>query len=145
MQWPHETEVETPVKNRIDLLISRHFLKDQIDIGVLGSEIEDQLLKAFHERGRAEKSDLYLAQLPSMDPLGARRRKADTFEDIQSFLQEGLPRICQLYASVRPFEEACANLTFERKNLLAQRRLRDAEAICGLAEMEVFGDGDEVT
>src|SRR5579871_4156036 len=112
---------------------------------MLDAEVENELLKSFDKRGGTEESDLYFAQLSPVDPLGARRRHVDPFQYLQSFLQEALPRIRKLDASVRAFEEPRTYLPFERENLLTQRRLRDAEPIGGLAEMQVLRDRREIT
>ena len=37
-----------------------------------------------------------------------------------------------------------ADFLLQRLDLLAQRRLRDAQHLCGAAEVQFFGDGDEV-
>lgn len=123
LKRPHEAKVETAIKDGIDLLVSRHLLQDQIDIGVCGAKLEDEFLKALHEGGGAEESDFYFAQKTAMYALGTHGRNVDALENLQCFFQERLSCVRQFDASVRPLKQARANLAFQREDLLAQWRL----------------------
>jgi hypothetical protein len=51
----------------------------------------------------------------------------------------------QAHAALRADEELHAELRLEPSDLLAERRLRDVHAPRGAAEVELFGDGEEVS
>ncbi|MCY1178974.1 hypothetical protein D9M73_193490 [compost metagenome] len=58
--------------------------------------------------------------------------------------QEQPTGLAQLDPTIGTLEQARADLLFQRLDLLAQRWLGDAQHLCGAAEMQFFGDGDEV-
>jgi len=46
--------------------------------------------------------------------------------------------------TIGTLEQPCAQLLLQRLDLLAQWRLGDAQLLCGAAEVQFLGDGDEV-
>jgi hypothetical protein len=79
-----------------------------------------------------------------MDPLRKSGGAVDLAEDFQRFLQEYLSGIRQFDAPVRALEKARADFPFKREDLLAQRRLRDAQPVRRLAEVQILGDGHKI-
>jgi hypothetical protein len=59
-------------------------------------------------------------------------------------LEEDLARVRELDAAAVAAEQPDAELVLEAGDGLGQRRLGDVEALGGMPEMELLGDGDEV-
>ena len=59
--------------------------------------------------------------------------------------QEGRAGRRQLDSPARAGEQRAAQLLLQRADLLAERRLGDVQARGGAAEVQLLGDGDEVT
>src|SRR5258706_15493465 len=73
-----------------------------------------------------------------------RRRALDAAQDLDRVLVEGLAARRQLDAARKAPEERESELLLEVLDLLAQRRLLQAEAFGGARHALGFGDGDEV-
>ncbi|MDT4875176.1 hypothetical protein FQZ97_1105250 [compost metagenome] len=61
------------------------------------------------------------------------------------FFKEQPSGLAQFDPTIGTLEQPRANLLLQRLDLLAQGRLGDAQGQRGTAEMQFFGDGDEVT
>jgi hypothetical protein len=59
-------------------------------------------------------------------------------------LQELLSRSGNFHLAFRACEKLDAEIGFQRRDLLAERRLRYMQALRGPTEMQFLGDGDEV-
>ncbi|MCY1182798.1 hypothetical protein D9M73_233760 [compost metagenome] len=69
----------------------------------------------------------------------------DLLADRPRLVEEQPPGRGQGDAAVGAVEQARADFLFQRLDLLAQRRLGNAQLSGGAAEMQLLGDGDEVT
>src|SRR3954469_15351498 len=65
-------------------------------------------------------------------------------QDAARLLEQHNARRGQRDAAVRAVEEPDAELVLELADLLADGRLGDVEPLPGAAEVQLFGDGDEV-
>ena len=72
------------------------------------------------------------------------RSRVRPLQNAARFPKEPLTRRSQLDVAPDAAQEVHLELGLEIPNLLAQGRLGGVEAVRGAAEMEVFGDRDEV-
>ena len=77
----------------------------------------------------------------------ARRfgRVACLHDEFSGLLQERMSGFGQFYSPLAAHKEHHAQVFLQLADLTAQRRLRDVQVLGGLPEIEVLGDGDEVT
>ena len=66
-------------------------------------------------------------------------------EDATGIVEEQVTGLCELHAPPRPVEQSRAEQALELLDLLTERRLGNADALCGAPEVEFLGDGDELT
>ena len=64
--------------------------------------------------------------------------------DLASFAHKGLPRLGELYFSIRPAEELCSDLILELTDLLAQWRLSHVQSFGGPSKVQFFSDRDDI-
>ena len=78
-------------------------------------------------------------------PLRGHRRPFDMGEDLPRVDQEDRTGRAQLHVVGRALQEDHPQLSFQALQPLAQRRLDDVFTGCGPPEMQLLGEGDEVT
>lgn len=71
-------------------------------------------------------------------------RAVDLSECSPGALEQDRTRVCQLDTPRRAYEEDESEIAFELANRSRQGRLRHVESLRGTAEVQLFGDGDEV-
>jgi len=108
------------------------------------AEGKDRLGNAGVERRRRGEADLQFTQFPQLRTPRHICRLVDLGQHQPCLLQEQAPGLAQLDPTIGTLEQACAQLVFQRLYLLAQGRLRDAQHLRGAAEVQLFGNGDEV-
>ena len=93
---------------------------------------------------RAGKADCEHTAESLRHALHALVRRADRFEDAARVAQERAPGVAQRHALRVAAEQRHAELDLEGADLLAQRRLLDAEHGSGTRDVPCLGDSDEV-
>src|SRR5260370_28603280 len=87
------------------------------------------------------------AELPALAPTGppyVPDRLLGTRQDPAGVFEQHRPGIRQFEAAWDPVKELGAELTLERLDLLAQRRLGDPQSFCRAPEIPFLGYGDGV-
>ena len=93
---------------------------------------------------RAGEADAQFATFSALHALHKVDGMIDTGKNLTGFCQERHPRPGQGNAPVTANKQACTEHLFQKMNLLTERRLRDTEPFCRAAEVQFFGDGDEI-
>ena len=83
------------------------------------------------------------AELPSSSPTGALYRAPRLVERELGLPEEGATGRSQPERAASSIEERGSQLSLERLDLAAERRLGDLQALGGAAEVPFFGDSDE--
>jgi hypothetical protein len=65
-------------------------------------------------------------------------------KDLAGFFEEETAGFCQANGASIPVNELDPDFPLEVLNLMGERRLRDVQAISRPAEVQLFGDGDEI-
>ncbi|MNT87679.1 hypothetical protein D3C72_2281270 [compost metagenome] len=63
---------------------------------------------------------------------------------LSGLVEEAPAGFSQFHPAVGAFQQACADFFFQGLDLLAQRRLGDAQLLGGSTEVQFLGHGDEV-
>src|SRR5690606_27195369 len=71
-------------------------------------------------------------------------RTADVGQGLAGFLEKQPAGVGQRHVPVAALEQAHPEFLFQGLDLLAQRRLGNAQHLSGAAEMQLLGDGDEI-
>ncbi|MNP48135.1 hypothetical protein D3C76_1422350 [compost metagenome] len=108
------------------------------------AERENRLGNGRVEGCRRGEADFQLTQLAQLRPSRDIRRFVDLRQHQPRLFQEQPTGLAQLDPTIGTLEQPGADFLFQRLNLLAQRWLGDTQHLCGAAEMQFFGDGDEV-
>jgi hypothetical protein len=121
-----------------------HFPQVQVHRRETLAKRENRLGNGRVERRRRGEADLQFTQLTQLRTPGHIRRFVDLGQHQPRLFEEQSTGLAQLDPTIGAFEQPRAHLLLQRLNLLAQRWLRDAQHLGGAAEMQFFGDGDEV-
>ena len=137
--------VEPLVAQRLDQFAGAALLQGKRHQRVRFAEGADQPRHERVERGRAGEAEADPARLRRARCGGSRRRACSTrAEDRPRLGEKGCARLGQLDAARLAAEQLDLELGFERPDLLAERRLLDAEPLGGAGDMAFLGDRDEV-
>ena len=90
-------------------------------------------------------SDDELLRLLAFGFSGESRRSFGRGEDLPRFRQESAARRSQIHLAAAAAEQLDPELLLEVPDLLAERRLRRSETHRGVPEVQLFGDGYEVS
>ena len=85
------------------------------------------------------------ASRPTRRPPGRLRGPLGVEQDRSGLVEECASRVRQLDATLGPVEERDAELGFELSDLLTERRLGHAQTQCRPAEVQLLGDGHEIS
>ena len=96
------------------------------------------------KRGRAGEADHDASLLATRSTLRARASPLNILEQRAGPLEKCAARIGELDAARLALEQLHTELFLERADLLAQRRLLNAEACRGPRDMAFFSNGDEI-
>ncbi len=116
-----------------------------MDFGPALAKIVDRARDLGYERRRRVEADRQLAQLAACRAARHGDRPFGLRQGGARLGQEEGADIGQLDIAAAAIEQADAEFLLQHLDLVAERRLRDAEPLGGLAEMEFLGDADEVT
>jgi len=143
-RWTHERDVELSINERSQLRRDGHGLRLHLDAAVLSIEGAEKgrdigLIRAVPDPdSQAPRVD---AAHPSRDHGGAIGAR----DDVSRFLQKEPTGVRQLDASFRSAQQPHVKVVFKLPNLMTQRRLRDPQSRGGLAEMQGFCNGHEIS
>ncbi|MNG02321.1 hypothetical protein D3C84_853470 [compost metagenome] len=140
----HDPDFNRLVHQRIGHLGAAHFPQVQVHRREALAKRENRLGDGRVEGGRRGEADLQFAQLAQLCPPRDIRRFGDLRQRQSRLFEEQPTGFAQFDPTIGTFKKPCADFLFQRLNLLAQRWLRDAQHLCGAAEVQFFGDGDEV-
>jgi len=107
--------------------------------------LPDQLRHKRMERGRAGEAEPDPAGLAARRPPGRADRVLDLLQDQLRLGQQGPPGLGQLDPARLAAEQLYLQFAFQRPDLLAQRRLLDAEPLGRARYVPRFGDRDKVS
>ncbi|MNY48640.1 hypothetical protein D3C86_1839890 [compost metagenome] len=96
------------------------------------------------ERRRGGEADLQLADLAALCAARHVDRLVQLRQHLARLGQEQPADLAQRHAPVGTLEQAHAQLVLQRLDLLAQRRLGDAQLQGRATEVQLLGDGDEI-
>src|SRR5580700_10678547 len=96
------------------------------------------------ERGRTGKAEPDAPGFAARGTTGRGSRVLDPVEDHPRLGKERLAGLGQLHAAGLAAEQLYFELGFERPDLLAERRLLDAEPLGRARHMPLLGDRDEI-
>ena len=134
----------TPGAQRPQLLDGGALAQLDLDLGAAAAE-------ALHDPGddreqrRADEAHPQPAGLSGVDAPGGGHRDVELGQHRPGVAQERLAGGGQLDPAAGAVQQPAAELLLEPADLLAQRRLGDVQAGRGAAEVQLLGDGDEVT
>ncbi|MNP16155.1 hypothetical protein D3C76_1085390 [compost metagenome] len=132
------------VEQRLDDPAAAQFEQIEMDGGVGPTERQDAARNAGGERRRGGEADLQLAHLALVRPPRQQHRLVDLLEDLPGLVEEQPAGFGQAHAAIGAIQQARADFFLQGLDLLAQRRLGNAQLLGGAAEMQFLGDGDEV-
>ncbi|MNN04923.1 hypothetical protein D3C81_1176640 [compost metagenome] len=96
------------------------------------------------EGRRGGEAHLEFAQLAALGAAGDGHRPLQLGQHLTRLGQEQPAGLAQRHSAVGALEQAHAQLLLQRLDLLAQRRLGNAQLQGGAAEVQLFGNGDEI-
>ena len=96
------------------------------------------------ERSRAGEAEGDSPGVAARRPAGRADRVLDLLQDCLRLGKQGVPRLGQFDPARLAAEQLDLQLGFERLDLLAQRRLLNAQPLGGAGDVAFLGDRDEV-
>jgi hypothetical protein len=103
----------------------------------------DQVGEQRVEHG-SDGADFDAAGRTAVSPLDGAADRFEPAGDRSGFVEQDCAGVGQLDATACAGEQCGAERLLKLLNLLAERRLRDPQSLRGAAEVELFGNGDEV-
>lgn len=131
-----------PRAERRNLLARDHFLQVEMNLGVRTAESQDDRREDV-ERGRLHVGQ---GQAPNVALRRAPRHRGGRLQLLRGLarlIQEDPTGLRQRDPPLGPVEQAHAETALQLRDLLAESRLRDAQAGRGLDEVELLGEDDE--
>src|SRR5262245_28448874 len=147
--WPihspgHQSNVENSRFKLIELLVAHRFAEREQHARVTapegGKQARQQVVLDRRNEADGEPPDLAAART-----LYRHARLIELREDLACLGQQNAPRIRQRDVAPVADKQRRREVIFESAYLHAERRLRDIETAGRTPEMELFGDGHEVT
>jgi len=139
-----ETQIEAVREQVVDLRLRRLLAQIERDLRPGGAKVAQQPGHHIGEGHRAGKAHGQPAGLAAADLPGLRNGVFHRVENAPRQRQQGVAGGRALHSTAPTGEQGHAELGFQRLDLLAQRRLRDVQALRGSGEVALFGHGDEV-
>ena len=139
----HEADLDAAVAQRLGL----RALQQRVEADLDGREPgvpDPQHARQDVQVGRRREADVELPDLAAAGALRRAHRALGLREYLPHLVGERLPRGRDLDAPLRAMEERESQLLLELADLLAERRLRDAEAAGGAPEVQLLRHGEEV-
>ena len=139
-----EADVKNSRLHGRDLVCQRHLGQRHIDVGKFQPKRAKRVGHEPHQHG----FDVTDREAPSKSLRGlarSRHRMGGLGEREASFNEERAAGFREPHPAAIAVEQLHADFGFQIPDLIAQRRLRDAQSLRGLAEAQLFRDGYEVT
>jgi hypothetical protein len=138
-----KTGVETAVLQAFEDFGSEGFMKVKTHAGVGGAILTEDGGQG-GEHGRADEADVEGADFSAANAAGLFDVAMDIAEGALGAFEEVLAGGGEADGARGAVEERVAKDLFELADLLGERRLGEVETLGGTAEVQLFGDGDEV-
>jgi hypothetical protein len=125
-------------------LRGRAFGQRQADAGIGVAELAHERPHDRVEGGGRREAEVQMTRLAASGPLRVQRRVLDVAQQPLGVDQQRLAGVGRHDAVSGAVEQPDVELPFQRVDLLAQRRLADAEPFRRARDIAFLGDGDEV-
>ena len=141
---PHESNVQPPCPQPVELLSGCQYLKDEVDVRVSLPE-RRQHSREYGQLGRCHVADGQSSEVASMRSDCNLGRTIGLRERTACFDEKQAPGVCKFNPPAGSLKYPDSKLRFETTDLLAQRRLSDVKPFGRAAEVQRVRDGDEVS
>ena len=139
-----DADVDLPLFDLLDLRIARQFVKSQFDQRVSLPITVERACDARHERRGGGKAERQPPKLAPMRKTGRARRAFGLRQSRAGFGEKQSARFRQPDTATGPVEQPRAEFRLERPDLLAERRLRNRQALGRATEMHFLRHADEI-
>ena len=137
-------DVDPAANECVELLGRWELAEIECDIRVAVRKVAEDFGEHGVEHRRADEAHRQRADLAGRHPARGVRRPLDGREDLTRLDEEPRSRRGQLDAPAVALQQSHAKLRLERANLLAERWLRDVQALGRSVEVELLGDCHEI-
>ncbi len=143
-QGPHQGHIDRTVAHGFRQLRRGVLLQRQRHLGITLPELADQPRHEGMERRRIDHADADASQVAARDALRVLGGQPHPLQDLTRIEQKGAAGAGQRHAARQALEQAGTHLLFQLTNLLAQRRLLDAQTLGRAGEVELLRNSDEI-